>query len=439
MKKVVLSLLVFFSVSSFSQTADERIGNLLNRADWFELERTYPMLKDSMKVDFLKLMSEALIGYYFNRPDEALESIDKLLANHRAEIGNQNACNMVAMSCLVKGLKGEYAAAAQDARNIADRLNQQGKGEGAYAGFETIYDFYKRLKDVPPPHVSRCPQEDVVVSIDIEKVKLPTDFEPTGERGTHLLIPVTVNGETYRFVFDTGAGTTLLSERMAKELGVRMLNDSIRINPDSPASMVGKMGVLDSMKVGDMKFYNSLVTIAPPNVLDSVVKVEAVLGMDFISQFDEIRIYPKKEEMVFPSVASSLPSSGRNLIKMDRTLKLKADDNGENLLFVFDTGCSTAGFNYLYYEAHKSALKSIGRRETVTGGGFNHINKREVLRVPTLGIKVGDRPVTLNNLIIDIENQGTKTADDMGIIGMDMITPFDCVIINLKDMFLKLE
>jgi len=30
-------------------------------------------------------------------------------------------------------------------------------------------------------------------------------------------------------------------------------------------------------------------------------------------------------------------------------------------------------------------------------------------------------------------------VDDAGIIGMDMVNQFDCVTINLKEMFLKLE
>lgn len=81
-------LLVVVSFILVSQNADERIGAILNRADRFEQERTCPILGDSMKVDFLKLMSKTLIGYYFNRPDKTLESIDKLLVDCRSEIGS---------------------------------------------------------------------------------------------------------------------------------------------------------------------------------------------------------------------------------------------------------------------------------------------------------------------------------------------------------------
>ena len=71
MKKLFLLAAVLFSIPVFSQSADERIGILINQSDWFGLEENYPILKDSMQVDFLKLMSEIMIDYNFNRPDKA--------------------------------------------------------------------------------------------------------------------------------------------------------------------------------------------------------------------------------------------------------------------------------------------------------------------------------------------------------------------------------
>ena len=56
MKKLFLLAAVLFSIPVFSQSADERIGTLINQSDWFGLEENYPILKDSMQVDFLKLM-----------------------------------------------------------------------------------------------------------------------------------------------------------------------------------------------------------------------------------------------------------------------------------------------------------------------------------------------------------------------------------------------
>ena len=51
MKKILFLLTILVSVPAFSQSADERIGAFLNQADWFGLEKNYPILKDSMQAD----------------------------------------------------------------------------------------------------------------------------------------------------------------------------------------------------------------------------------------------------------------------------------------------------------------------------------------------------------------------------------------------------
>lgn len=57
------------------------------------------------------------------------------------------------------------------------------------------------------------------------------------------------------------------------------------INQESEGAAWGKMGTLDSMQIGDITFRNSLIAVAPPNKLDSIMMVDAVLGMDFICMF----------------------------------------------------------------------------------------------------------------------------------------------------------
>ena len=203
--------------------------------------------------------------------------------------------------------------------------------------------------------------------------------------------------------------------------------------------MSGKMGTLDSLQIGNITFHYPLITIAPPNALDSVMKVDAILGMDFISLFDELRIYPKEGKIVFPATPTPLPASGRNLLFLDRALKLKAFADGELLKLHFDTGCTTAGLFYEYYQKHKTELDAIGKKEKNTGGGFNTVITKDILRLPSFHLRIGETPVKLQNLSVDITQEGLQMIGEDGIIGMDMVNLFNCVTVNLKDMFLKLE
>ena len=142
-----------------------------------------------------------------------------------------------------------------------EQLKQQNAEQGMYKSLEGICYFYDQLKNIPAPGIT-CPQEDIIIPVDIEKVKLPTSIEPKGWRGTTILIPVTINGKTYQFIFDTGAGTSYMSQRMAKETGVRILSDSLEINSNLPGAMTGNFGTLENMQIGSITFHNSLITIS---------------------------------------------------------------------------------------------------------------------------------------------------------------------------------
>ena len=333
---------------------------------------------------------------------------------------------------------GNYVVAADRAKNIMEQVKVQGGSPEAYSALQAVYRFYDKLRETPAPKVDK-PATDISIPITIEKVKLPDSIDPKGWRGTHILIPVTIHGNKYRFIFDTGAGTSYMSEQFARKVGVRIVNDSLMINQESEGAAWGKMGTLDSMQIGDITFRNSLIAVAPPNKLDSIMMVDAVLGMDFICMFDEFRIYPKDCRIVFLATPGKRPLSGRNLLLTDKALKLRAESKEESLQFHFDTGCTTAGLYYNYYNRHKEELETIGKRETRIGGGFNVISKNEILCLPAFTMTIGGTEVELQNLSVNIDESGFQVTGDDGIMGMDLVNQFHCVVVNLKDMFLELK
>lgn len=41
-------LMLLVATGAMAQKADMRVGELLNNGDWFELEKEYPVMKDSV-------------------------------------------------------------------------------------------------------------------------------------------------------------------------------------------------------------------------------------------------------------------------------------------------------------------------------------------------------------------------------------------------------
>ena len=100
------TLMLGMAMGAKAQVADMRVGELLNSSDWFTLEKEYPLLKDSVQTPLLGLMSEALLGYYFNRPDETLACVDSLLRYHQEELGLDNITSMLMVRSATEAKRG---------------------------------------------------------------------------------------------------------------------------------------------------------------------------------------------------------------------------------------------------------------------------------------------------------------------------------------------
>ena len=142
--------------------------------------------------------------------------------------------------------------------------------------------------------------------------------------------------------------------------------------------------------------------------------------------------------MVFPAASTPPPAYGSNLMNEGGSMKLRAEAYGEKLTFYFDTGNSTAALSHDYYAKHKDRLDRIGTKEHITGGGFNIVRTKEVLRLPEFKLSIGDAEITLKDIPAETTDDGIQTSHD-GNIGMSLVEQCDCVTINMKDMFLKLD
>jgi hypothetical protein len=437
MKRFLWSLLLLMAFATLSaQKADGRLGELMNKSDWFALESEYPKLKGNVANEFLKPMAEALIGCYFNRTDDALRAIDELLGKYQSEIGASNAMNMLQLKATLEYYGGNYQAAAADILRLINAIRSQHlKIEDS--NLESAFRLFDKAHALPAPEVIK-PKADVVIPVEIVPIKMPSWVE-SNDYGNTILVPVIVRGHQYHFIFDTGAATSMLSTRFANEMGVKVFNDSLVIM--GAGETIGKQGLIDSMQIGAVAYRNVLVSIIPYNeVLDTMQHVDAVLGMDFIKRCGEIQIFPQEKKLVIPSVYTALPSTGHNLlIKEDNNIKLRAVVNGEQRLFFFDTGNSTACFSASYYKSHQRKLDAESVREMRVRGGLGKVERKEVLRLPSCRISVGGVEANVNPIFCSIDEQSSVILPDDGNLGMSLVNQFRKVTISLKNMFLSVE
>ena len=215
----------------------------------------------------------------------------------------------------------------------------------------------------------------------------------------------------------------------------------VRTHESADACLIFDDTLISKPYTDENVFKNPNIIISLPNEeLDTILQIDAVLGMDFIRRVGEIHIYLQENKIVFPVKKTALPLHGRNLLFANAYPYLKAYSNAEKLFFQFDMGNAKTDLHNVYYEKHKEELEKTGNKTPVRRGGYGGIIYVDAYQIAKFPLTVGDCDAELTDVDVLInENFHYLTSNEDGSIGMDFITLFKKVIINFDEMFLIVE
>jgi len=186
-----------------------------------------------------------------------------------------------------------------------------------------------------------------------------------------ILLPVHVNGHgPFDFILDTGAGTSLLSSNLAKELKVKILGS--KEGHSAGGKVAVSLAKVDSLAVGETKLGVVDVGIVDLSHIGNTVgaKIDGDLGYNFLKHFRvtinyrdlEIRLEdPKRVESFARNARIEVPirlaSAAKPLILVD----VCANGRGP-FQFAIDTGTSTTATS-------PELAKGLGVKSSPVGAG----------------------------------------------------------------------
>ena len=442
LKTIIIILLSLLSSQViYAQQPDQRIGELINTEDWFGLDKEYPILKDSIQTPFLKVVAEAMIARNFNKKQRALECLNELLANHQSDLG-AGVFNFIILRAQLLEEMGRYAEAADFLKNVLDQLKGQGVTQGL-DGMDYYYQHLNALRELPAQSMSR-PNHDVSVPFALKELKpkrieswmRKKDERNPDAKSVLMSIPVTLHGETIPFHFDTGAGTTFVTEKFVREKGLPLIGDTVTYTGNSK----GLRTFIDSLQIGEITVRNIVagVGLEKESELLDLVGVGPILGRDVITAIGETQICMDDSTMLFPLKTSPLPVYGRNMLYNSH---VEATADGEKLRFLFDTGNANNNACYLYaayYNTHRETIDKIATTDTISGGGYGIAGAREMKVIRPFCLSIGNMPIQLVEAVVDEES---SLADDHchGNIGIAAVLQHRKTILNFRDMFVNFE
>ncbi|MBO5499337.1 MAG: aspartyl protease family protein [Bacteroidales bacterium] len=425
MKRILtaISILLLSSSVIFAQEADMKVGELLNTGNWFDLERIYPAVAADMQTPMLKQMAEVMLASNFNRPAEMREKFQKLIAEHQAELGFENVCNMTVMGAMVEGYEGNYAVAADMVKAIAEAVKAAtGSLEGT--GLSELLAYYEAVRGYPAPVLEK-PAEDIKIALT--------------EKSDLLWIPVVVNGKTYDFILDTGASFTMISQDLAKDMGAKIIGDPVFVGGGESTGGYGQRTFIENMNVGPVSLKNIIAFVSENPSDDDPLKVDAVLGMDFIERAGEIQIDLAAMTLTIPAQTTVMPASGRNIIlETNIPVVESTDSNGNRYTFILDTGASGANLSDLWF-AKNAEMAAALPVETQNVWGHGGTVQLHIVKIPEYKLTIGTASAEFKDLPVTVPANGTVSSSRDGRLGMGLLKQFSKVIFNFEDMFVAFE
>jgi len=254
-----------------------------------------------------------------------------------------------------------------------------------------------------------------------------------------ITVKVTSNHQVADFVFDTGAGLSVITESYALKLGLKMYGKGdIKVKGFTGVGNITRIATTDSLKMGDVVIYHPLFIVFKDEALsfaNGAYKINGIIGFPVAKDLGTIIIQKNSLE-----IGHTKYEGHKNLfIDMLNPIVMLKYRNKE-YPFNLDTGADKTSLSKTFYELMKNddLIKSLPVQISKTASAGGEINYKSLL-IPTLGLQLGNQNIEFKNAKMDIDNYHISGKALFGNIGQDLLKKYDKIIISFDNNYLKLE
>lgn len=258
-------------------------------------------------------------------------------------------------------------------------------------------------------------------------------------RDGHLFVPVTINGEPAKYILDTGANFSTVTESEARRLGLRTANlnvDSAQIGEMSGNGVEGARFAAADLLIGGIHLRNVpfLVVGDGPEAFSSLPPgYRGAIGIQVLLACRTIRWDAGwTVHLNGPSRPKSLRDANLCLSGLDTIIQ--AAFEAESLDIHVDTGSDLSSLAHRFAERYPQLLKASGKPGTRFAGGAGGSTNLEATILPEVALRVGDFAAAIRPAYVLAKDIGSD-----GSIGMDVLTQAREVTIDFRAMRLTLS
>jgi hypothetical protein len=247
-----------------------------------------------------------------------------------------------------------------------------------------------------------------------------------------LQIPIEVGGETYSFIFDTGANISLVSMSYARKLRMRVFETEIDVGGIAGTTVKSRLGHLNVMRLGKALIKDAIFLVMEDKDLNiQGLQLNAILGYPVISALREVTL-TRSGRLLIP--ATPRAKGPQNLAMEGLTPLVQATYRDRKFTFALDTGADRSLFYpplFKEWGAEIAGEYELGS-ESVTGVG----TRREIpaYRLKNAVLEVAGKKGVLPQVPVLTQFTNEKSRYFFGNLGQDFFGQFPSMTLNFERM-----
>jgi predicted aspartyl protease len=409
------------SVKAHSQNAGSDLDRLVREKRYPELERELP---SSHLTATERSYFEGILADRRNHVPQAIAILENLVPSLRT-------ANRSRAAATLRTLAGDYFKVGRyaDASDVYSDLLKHFAANFEPAEKRAIGDnqqTFEWLRGAAPQTIS-----------GVRSFSVPTQRDPIGD----LDVPLQIGEAKQWWIFDTGANVSTITSSTARRLGLIISKGQARTQGGATGAEVPlRTAVIPQLTFGEAILHNVVALVTDDKALDIDLgknghyQIQGILGYPVLAALGSFTV-TGDEMVVSPNSQGSARST--SLYVEELTPLVMATVNGQDLLFGFDTGSSSAEFTSKYLHEFPRQFASLKTTEMRFGGAGGE-RMLPVYHLPQVEVVLGRAAAQLKNVPVLARDRGVDPLDQVfGNLGQGLLNQFRTYTIDFSDMRLS--
>jgi predicted aspartyl protease len=394
-----------------------RLDSLYRRQDCFGLRDALVGMRGGAVVDFYR----AAAAVAFNRPDEATGELRRFLATPQAaaDAARRQTAYELLGDAYVRTFR--YAEAAEVYAALAGEASADSAERENAANVRGLWG---ALAGTPAQTV---------------EAPGPVWITTTRDRANLVNVRVESGGQGVDFVYDTGANLSTVTTSTAREMGFRLLGDSVRVGSITGGETWAQVGVAPELRIGGATVRNVAFLVFPDSALafpQIGYQIHGIIGFPVIAGFGATTL-TREGELVLGDTADAGAGAEQNLCLRGLMPLVAAEHAGERLHFGFDTGAQATALYPPFLAARREAVESGGAPSPEQVGGAGGVRQVQAYTLSPLVLRIGGREATVPQVRVYLEPTSSDSDKLFGNLGQDVIRQFEAMTLDFRRMQLR--